>query len=253
MQACQPDGANVITVCGRSRASLCLLLMSFGYTGAMSVLDLAARAASSAGGQLLSTATWIISARPAAHPLHPRGSVVRGTLRRFGPEDRTGAPWLDQAGADQVLVRQSRAVGLPPPAPDIFGLALRVPTEGGGHGDLLFASTGLGRLTRFTLTPARSPYSRPLTTLLPYRTPAGAVLLSAVFRDETTIALAWAIGSGAWHGFAELTLHNDPAGEADRPLSFDPVKNRLPGLETPDWVRRLRQPAYSTARASRRS
>ena len=47
---------------------------------------------------------------------------------------------------------------------------------------LLLASTGLGRLTRFTLTAARSPYRRPLTTLLPYRTPAGAVLLSAVFR-----------------------------------------------------------------------
>jgi hypothetical protein len=48
-------------------------------------------------------------------------------------------------------VRQSRAVGLPSPAPDIFGLAVRVPTEGGRHGDLLFATTGLGRITRFTL------------------------------------------------------------------------------------------------------
>jgi hypothetical protein len=224
-----------------------------GYRCAMNTLDSAARAASSAGGQILRAATGIIAARPAAKPLHPRGSVVRGTLHRFGAEDRTGAVWLDQAGDDQVLVRQSRAVGLPAPVPDIFGLAIRVPTEGGCHGDLLFASTGVGRLTRFTLTPARSPYGRPMTTLLPYRTPAGAVLLSAVFHDEIKVALAWAIRSGAWHPFAELLLHKDPVDEADMSLSFEPVRNVLPGLETYDWVRRLREPAYTTARRSRRS
>jgi hypothetical protein len=52
-----------------------------------------------------------------------------------------------------VLVRQSRAVGLPPRVPDIFGLAVQVPTQDGRHVDLLLASTGVGRLTRFTLAP----------------------------------------------------------------------------------------------------
>lgn len=224
-----------------------------GYRCDMSVADHVTRAASSAAGQVLRGATRIMAARPAAKPLHPRGSVVAGTLHRFGAEDATGSAWLDQAGDDRVLVRQSRAVGLPAPAPDIFGLAIRVPIEGGRHGDLLFASTGLGRLTRFTLTPARSPYARPMTTLLPYRTPAGAVLLSAVFHDETKVALAWAIRSGAWHPFAELSLDKDPVDEADMLLSFDPARNVLPGLETYDWVRRLREPAYATARGSRRS
>ena len=215
-------------------------------------LDLA-RTASSVGGQVLRGATRIVAARPAAKPLHPQGSVVRGTLRRFGAEATTGAAWLDQAGEDQVLVRQSRAVGLRSPFPDIFGLALRVPTEGGRHGDLLFASTGRGPLTRFTLTAARSPYVRPLTTLLPYRTPVGAVLLSAVFHDETRLALSWAVRSGPWHPFAELSLHREAIDGADLPLSFDPVRNRLPGLEPYDWVRRLREPAYATARRSRGS
>jgi hypothetical protein len=178
---------------------------------------------------------------------------VHGTLRRFGTQGKSGAEWLDQSGEDQVLVRHSRAVGLPPPWPDIFGLAVRVPTRDGRHGDLLFATTGLGRLTRFTLTPARSPYSRPMTTLLPYRTPAGPVLLSAVFEDETTAALGWASGSGVWHRFAELSLHEDPSGESDQPVSFEPVLNVLPGLETYDWVRRLRDPAYITAEKSRQS
>ena len=67
------------------------------------------------------------------------------------------------------------------------------------------------------------------------------------------LALAWAVRAGAWHRFAELSLHRDPADEADMPLAFDPARNVLPGLETYDWVRRLREPAYTTARGSRRS
>lgn len=219
----------------------------------MNAVGSVARAVSSAGGQLLSGATRVMSARPAAKPLHPRGHVVRGTLRRFGAGEKTGAAWLDQAGEDTVLVRQSRAVGLPSPAPDFFGLALRVPVDGGRHGDLLFATTGLGRLTRYALTLARSPQGRPLTTLLPYRAPAGAILLSAVFEDATSVNLAWAIGSGAWHPFAELTLSEDPAAEADSLVSFEPVRNVLPGLEVYDWVRRLREPSYAMARRTRRS
>ena len=219
----------------------------------MSFLDSAARTAASSGGQILRAVTGLVAARPAAKPLHPDGSVVRGTLHRTGARRSSGAAWLDGTGDDEVLVRQSRAVGLPSPVPDIFGLALRVPTGEGRYGDLLLASTGLGRLTRFTLTVARSPYRRPLTTLLPYRTPAGPVLLAAVFRDETTIDLSWAVGSGAWQPFAELRLRDEPAGGADASVSFDPVRKTLPGLETYDWVHRLREPAYRTARRSRRS
>lgn len=230
-----------------------MLLAVTGYGRHMGARDAAVRAASYAGGQMLRAATGVIAARPAAKPLHPRGSVVRGTLHRFGAEDKTGAAWLDQTGDDRVLVRQSRAIGLPAFVPDIHGLAIRVPTEGGRHGDLLFASTGLGRLTRFTLTAARSPYRRPLTTLLPYRTPLGAALLSAVFHDETRVELAWAIRSGVWNPFAELLLGQDPVAEEDAPVSFDPVRNLLPGLEPYDWVRRLREPSYASARASRRS
>ena len=167
-----------------------------GYPCHMSALDATVRAASSAGGQILNAATGMLTARPAAKPLHPRGSVVHGTLHRFGAEDSTGASWIDQTGEDDVLVRQSRAVGLPAPLPDIFGLAIRVPTEGGSHGDLLLASTGLG-------------------------------------------------------AFTTLLLHTDPVDEADMPVSFEPVRHPLPGLETYDWVRRLREPAYATARRSR--
>jgi hypothetical protein len=128
---------------------------------------------------------------------------------------------------------------------------MRVPTAGGGQGDLLFASTGLGRLTRFTLTASRSPRRRPLTTLLPYRTPSGPVLLSAEHRDAHTIVLSWAVGRGDWHRFAELQVDGEGAETGDAPVSFDPLRNTLPGLENYGWVRRLREPSYSVARTSR--
>lgn len=201
---------------------------------------------------MLRGVTALVAARPAAKPLHPQGSVVRGTLHRHGSPVPSGVAWLDEAGEDAVLVRQSRAVGLPAPAPDVHGLALRVTTGPGAHGDLLMASTGLGRLTRFTLTAARSAYRRPLTTLLPYRTPAGPLLLSAVFRDPAAVELAWAVGAGPWHPFADLALTEDAAEADDAPLSFDPITHPVPGLEPYGWVRRLREPAYATARRTRR-
>jgi hypothetical protein len=182
-----------------------------------------------------------------AKPLHPRGDLVRGTLHRSGVLPPTGVPWLDEPGQDDVLARVSRAVGLPSVVPDVHGLALRVPTEQ-GYGDLLLASTGTGRATRFLLTAARRPGGRPMTTLLPYRTPAGPVLLGATEESPGRWVLAVAAPQGPWRRFAGLTLAET---REESEVSFDPVRNTVPGLEVPDWVRRLREPAYRTARRSR--
>ncbi len=205
--------------------------------------------AASVGGAGLAAATRAVAAfRPAAKPLHPKGDVVNAHLRRSGGH-HTGSVWLDEAGSDDVLVRRSRAVGLPPGLPDIHGLAIRVPLPAGGHGDLLLAMTGTGRVTRFLLTAGRTPYSRPLTTLLPYRTPTGPTVIAAVARTERRYELAYASPGGPWHPFGDLVLS---ANHGPDPLvSFDPVRNPLPGLDTYDWVRRLREPAYGTARRSR--
>jgi hypothetical protein len=217
----------------------------------MGILGSPGRVVAIGGGQALRALTRVAALRPATKPLHPRGSVVSAVLHRFGSHQPSGAGWLDERGEDQVLVRQSRAVGLPAPAPDVFGLALRVPTRGGTYGDLLFASTGRGRLTRFVLTTGRSPHSRPMSTLLPYRTPTGPVVLSAVYRDQTTVDLSWAVGTGGWTRFAQLRLGQLPTAVSDAPVAFDPVLNTLPGLDNYGWVERLREPSYLTARRSR--
>lgn len=204
--------------------------------------------AATAGGQLLRGVIALTTAvRPARKPLHPRGRLVRATLTRFGADPGTGVSWLDGPGEDSVQVRISRAVGLPRFLPDIHGLAVRVPTAH-GYGDLLLASTGTGRVSRFVLTAAHEAGGRPMSTLLPYRTPAGPVLLGATEDAPGRWQLAVASPRGPWRPFASLGL-TDSADDSD--LSFDPVRNTIPGLEVADWVRRLREPAYRTARLSR--
>lgn len=216
-------------------------------------LELIPRAAASTAGSLLAGATRLLSRlRPSLKPLHPRGDVLSGTLVRIENVHRSGVRWLDTAGTDEVIARLSRAVGLPPSLPDVHGIAIRIPVDH-HHADLLFASTGLGPVTRFLLLPGREIATRPLTTLLPYRGPHGPIFLGCRPTGRVTGAatrrsftLLWSHRRGEWVEFARLDLL-DTSGP-DPAISFDPVANPLPGLPAYDWVRRLREPAYRTAR-----
>lgn len=201
-------------------------------------------AVASAGGSLLALATRVAAVRPSAKPLHPRGRVVTGHLVGHGGH-RTGVPLIDDPAEWSVLVRTSRAVGLPAPLPDIHGIALRLP----GPADLLFAQTGLGTLTRYTLTASSRPDGRPLTTLLPYRSPSGSLLLGLRPLDDDSFDLLWAHTTGPWQTWGRLSL--DEARDADPVVDFDPLLHQPVGLENHDWVRRLREPAYRTARRTR--
>jgi hypothetical protein len=210
------------------------------------------RLASSAGGALLAAGTQgVASLRRARKPLHPAGDVLTGRIYRQGSEEKTGVAWLDEPGEDDVDVRLSRAIGLPRSLPDIHGLAMRVHGDDGdgSGGDILFASTGWGRVTRFVLTVSRHPRSRPLTTLLPYETDAGAVLLGADDVGAETYELSWARPAGDWHIFGVLRLSTRRSDDAD--ISFDPVRHQLAGLRQYPSVSRLREPAYLRARRSR--
>ncbi|MER7609881.1 hypothetical protein [Nocardioides sp. NPDC127503] len=202
-----------------------------------------------AGGRVLQTAVGVLAQlRSADKPLHPHGKVHLALLQRH-PGATTGAAFLDEGGSDEVVVRLSRAVGLPEPVPDVNGLALRVPTIRGEHGDLLLATTGHGRWTRFLLAPRTRLPDGFFSTLLPYRTPTGPVWLGAQFVGGATWQLVWARPGTDWTRFAtlDLTIESDP----DLLLSFDPTRSTPPGLEIYESHRRLRAPAYETARQSR--
>jgi hypothetical protein len=209
-----------------------------------------ARTVSSAGGALLSGATRALAAvRPAAKPLHPQGRVLQACLYRHGVKPPLGVEFLDTVSTDEVVVRESRAIGLPRQLPDIQGLAIKLTNADETEGDLLFATTGWGRITRFVLTFSQTTYGRPLTTLLPYSTDAGPVLLGARLSGGHTVELVCSVGDGEWHHFADLRISEAEATDQD--VSFDPVRNQLPGLEQYGWVARLRAPAYEEARKSR--
>ncbi|WP_205475054.1 hypothetical protein [Nocardioides sp. SYSU D00038] len=207
------------------------------------------RVAAGLGGDVLAVLTGALSAvRPAPKPLHPDGRLRLAVLHRDGLAEPVGVPLLDGPGPVPVLARESRAVGLPAPLPDVHGLALRTTRADGRPADLLLASTGTGPVTRFVLTVGRTPYARPMTTLLPYRSSAGPLVLGVVARGEHELELRCAVAAGAWQRVGTLAL-GEPA--PDQEISFDPVVHRPEGLEQYGWVLRLREPAYARARASR--
>ncbi len=223
--------------------------VEIGYVGRMSrtsshaLVDPLAR---SAGAVLAATAGTLGKVLHRIKPLHPDGTLTRATVAVVGASQPTsGVPWIDEPADHPAVVRRSRAIGLPHRLPDIAGLALRVELEA-GPADLLLASTGTSGLGRFMLTLRRPGRTGALTSLLPYRGPSGSMVLCAVPVDERTYELLWAEGTGPWRTFALLHLGAECAD--DEPYSFDPVLNTFPGLEQYPWVRRLREPAYRTAR-----
>lgn len=202
------------------------------------------------GSALATSISAIARVRPAQKPLHPHGEYAQAVLTRNGiPTAPTGVPWLDAPGSDRATVRLSRAVGLPQGWYDVQGFAVRVDLET-GHADLLFASTGLGRLTRFVLTISASVGGRPYTTLLPYRGPHGPLLLAARAESERAFELFVATGTGPWTVLGRIQLEGPYSGPT---ISFDPIRFTLPGLPPYAWVRAIRLPAYRAARRSRRA
>ena len=199
------------------------------------------------GAGLASAIGVVAAVRNVPKPLHPRGRYTRATVTRFGSSEVSGVPWLDEKGTTAAVVRHSGAIGFPLGMPDIQGLALQVDAEG-GRAHLLFATTGLGRVTRYLLTGSTRIDGRPYTTVLPYRASSGSILLALEPQTATTMRLLWAHGSGHWHAFGSLALTDPYDGP---PISFDPMQMTLAELVPYPWVRALRAPAYRVARRHR--
>jgi hypothetical protein len=207
-----------------------------------------------AGGLLEGVFALVARIRPADKPLHPRGETHTATVTRSGIRPDVGVPWIDERGVDDAQVRLSRAVGLPPGWPDIFGLALRVPTDA-GHGDVLFATTGRGTIGRYLLLPGRTTTSWTYTTLIPYRTASGPLLLAAEPEGPSAFTLACARPTQPWRQFGRIVLEPLASGSdivPDSQPEFDPVVNQIPGLSYYPWATRLREGSYRAARRSRK-
>lgn len=196
-----------------------------------------------------------------SRPIHDRGVVLSGILRRIPDAAPSGIRFIDDPaqGPVPVVARVSRSLGLPAPLPDVIGLALRLDI-GGTACDLELASTGWRVPGRFALLPRRRPERAHFGSLLPSRGRRGPVVLMArtrsgrapatdpreLRRDDDAVwslVLAHATPAGRWHPFALVDLRADP-DQDDSGLRFDTVRRPLPGARTYPWVGALRQPSY---------
>lgn len=198
-------------------------------------------------------------------PVHPHGVVIAGEMVRIGGRAASGIDWIDGPGTEEVpvIARVSRSIGLPPSLPDVQGLALRWVHEGRPV-DLQLASTGVGVPGRHLLVPRMSPSRGTLSSILPFRSRQGPVLLcartvsarrlpgdpsalrSAVREEPWLLRLYFASPVGKWQAFADIRL-GEPQAEDDPTLRFDMDRHPLPGAAPYAWGRALRQPSYRLA------
>lgn len=215
-----------------------------------------ARLAATVLGRLLAVPLGSIARWRHGKPMHPRGEVHAAVLERIGSVPPWGVPWLDERATERVVVRLSRGIGLPPPWPDLLGLAVRIPADGAAaEVDLLLSTSGRGPRTR-RLPVLRRDVATSYGSLMGYRTDAGTLLLSAVGehtaggdRAEPVFVLAAARDGGEWRPFGRLTL---AARAGDPDVRFDGVRRPPPGMVPDGPLAALRAPAYAAAQGARR-
>ncbi|HET9654202.1 MAG TPA: hypothetical protein VFP72_02535 [Kineosporiaceae bacterium] len=164
------------------------------------------------GAVLLAAAGFAAVARwRGARALHPVGTVTGATVVREGLDPGVGVPWLDEPGEDAALVRFSRAIGVPAPLPDVLGLAIRVPGSVGRPQDLLLSSAGQRPVLRHLLQPRRGIHDGGYTSILPFLSPSGPVMIGA-FPSGTGFDLEVAGPGRGWRRFGRLLLDPEPLG-----------------------------------------
>lgn len=210
-------------------------------------------------GGLLAAAAAVAGLLRCDKALHPVGHLGTGRLVVDAPKPALGIEAFTRAGTRPCRARWSRSMGLPQGWPDIEGLALRLEGAGpdGHDADLLFASTGGRRWSRYLMTLRGPGRHGPLTTLIPARAAGRAVLFRLTPASEpegglppATYAFDLALGTGGWQSVARVDVAWVEADTADR---FDPITHPLAGLEQYAFVEGLREPAYVAARAVARA
>lgn len=219
-------------------------------------------ALSSAAGRTLAGGLGAVAAVTRRKPLHAKGHTHHAVLTVDPPLERSDVPLLAERGVHPCIVRLSRAMSTPEGFWDIGGFALRIEGAGpeGGPADVLFASTGTGRLGRHVLRLTRQPLHEPMTTLLPVRAGDSSLLLLVQPHDSSAAGgdagsstqthpmqfeICAVLDEGDWQrvGLIEVGLEIDGASPR-----FDPFVRRLEGTVPPTWVTAMREPAYRVAR-----
>ncbi|HEX2312644.1 MAG TPA: hypothetical protein VHJ17_02865 [Thermomonospora sp.] len=197
-----------------------------------------------------------------ARAVHPRGRSYRGTL----VISAAGPP---PPGEYDVVARLSKATSTPGGAPDVLGVAVRVPAAAGPV-DLLFATTGLAPGARHVLCVRRSFLAGAYTTLLPYDVgghtrvlglvPADpdrhvptrlAVLDAEVTARPLRFTLVTAGLISPWRPSGTLEIHTPIPEDSEGTAAFDPQLNNIPGLHPTGPLQTIRRLAYARSRRGR--
>jgi hypothetical protein len=189
--------------------------------------------------------------------------VVRSRHRRFlHPSGRSfgGAVALNAAlltpGHHRATIRVSKGIGTRGSRLDIRGLAVRIHLP--GHDlDLLFSTSGRGRLTRH-LPLLRRSFDATYGTITAYETGSGVKVNLTARPDPDGPALGRSLddlaegdrvvlevghGAGA-RTFAWVTLGPALSGDADAALGFNPVLNSSQVLHPTGLIHGVRTFAY---------
>jgi hypothetical protein len=197
-----------------------------------------------AAGAGIALAVRIVRSRR-RRSLHPAGRSFHGEFSDAGLLGHGPARY-------PATVRVSKAIGTRGGRPDVRGLAVRV-HRAGRDLDLLFSTSGRGRITRHLPKPRRT-FDALYGTLTGYRIGTG----------EKVLLIARAASAGrrldevAEGDRFEVAVRNDsgerPAGVVtlgralspaeDAALAFDPVRNSLPDLHPTGLVHGARAFAY---------
>lgn len=228
------------------------------------------RSAAVTGAAVAAGAVFGVAARVRrAKPIHPSGAVLAARVHLRGASSHWGAPWLDDVLEIEGVVRISRSAGLPHPAPDVVGLALRLPIGSGAVGDLLLSTcVGRGPISRRLLAP-RFSAAVAYSSLLAYRTTTGPAMVlaepddlralpaspeqiaEAVSEAPFRFTLSVARPLGSWEHFGSVDIGETVAANLDPPISFDPVRNAPPGLSLYEPMASIRGRSYASARRNR--
>ena len=196
------------------------------------------------------TALGLGTALRGSRVFHPTGQAHTARVVVDGGRG-WGAYLLDQPATYDGVVRVSRGAGLPEPLPDVVGLAIRFPGMGKHDGplDVLLNTSGGAPGLRHVFVPL--PVGRTYSSVLPYRTGSGRVLLlGARGSGEGRWELLAATLLGGWQRWGALTLGEPlPAEESER-LRFMPTLG-ADDLQTVALFRTLRDWSYRQSQAHR--
>lgn len=178
--------------------------------------------------------------RGGARALHTAGTSYDALLW-IDPVSATGAA-LGGALQRPAVVRISRSLGLPPPWPDVLGVAVRAQAGPGTVLDVLLASVGRPG-------PDDALPTRPCGTLLPYRVDGRLLFLGLVPHGRDRMVLTERTPTGPRRVAGTLTLRARRADDAT--LAFDPLLHALPRLRPVQLLGRVRELAYTGSRRGR--